>query len=52
MPEHEDVAVCIDVAVMRRAPVAAIPSSHSKTGSTFRTAGGNDPAADVEICKH
>ena len=45
MPEREDVASCVDVAVMHRAAAAASPPSHSKTGSTFRTAGRNEPTA-------
>ena len=49
MPEREDVASCVDVAVMYRIAVAASPSSHSKTGSTFRTARRNELAARTRL---
>ena len=49
MPEREDVASCVDVAVMHRAAVAANPRSHSKTCSTFRTARRDEPAAQYAV---
>lgn len=49
MPEREDVARCVDVAVIHRAEMAASTHSHSKTGSTFRTAGRDEGAAGARL---
>ena len=49
MSRRKNVFGCVDVPVVRRATFAANPFSYSKSCSTFRTAGGNDPAARTSL---
>ena len=49
MPRRENVPGRVHVAVVHRAALAASPSSYSKACPTFRTAGGNAPAARASL---
>ena len=49
MSRRENVLGCIRVPVVCRATFAASPFSYSQTCSTFRTAGGNAPAARTSL---
>ena len=49
MSRRENVFSCVRVPVVYRAAVAANPFSYSQTCSTFRTAGGNAPAARTSL---
>ena len=49
MSRRENVPGCIHVPVVYRAASAANPFSYSQTCSTFRTAGGNAPAARTSL---
>ena len=49
MSRRENVPCCIHVPVVYRSAIAASPFSYSQTCSTFRTAGGNDPAARASL---
>jgi len=49
MSRRENVPGCIHIAVVYRAASAASPFSYSQTCSTFRTAGGYDPAARTSL---
>ena len=49
MSRRENVLGCVDVPVVRRATCAANPFSYSQTCSTFRTAGGDGPAARTSL---
>ena len=46
---RENVPCSVHVAVVFRAAFAASPCSYSQTRSTFRTAGGNAPAARTSL---
>lgn len=48
-PDAENVASRVDIAIMRRSAVAAFPAPYSKRAHTFRTAGGNGPAARARL---
>lgn len=48
-PDTENVAGRVDIAIMRRAAVQTFPMPHSKRAHTFRTAGGDDPAARARL---
>ena len=49
MSRRDNVFSCVRVPVVCRATFAANPFSYSQTCSTFRTAGGNDPAARTSL---
>ena len=49
MPRRENVFGRVHVAVVYRSAFAANPFSYSKSCSTFRTAGGNNPAARASL---
>ena len=49
MSRRENVFGRVDVPVVRRSTFAANPFSYSKARSTFRTAGGNAPAARASL---
>ena len=46
---RENVPCCICVAVVFRPAIAARPFSYSQTRPTFRTAGGDSPAARASL---
>lgn len=48
-PDAENIAGGVHIAIVRRSAVRAFPSSYSKRAHTFRTAGGNGPAARARL---
>ena len=49
MPRRENVSGCVHVSVVDSGTSAANPFSYSKSCSTFRTAGRNNPAARTSL---